>query len=72
MSANKDLAIALAEYAEQVKNLHNALKEVREYIFADLPIEDEETFADGLDEGCGHDECSQDDDSDYRQLVDND
>lgn len=51
MGQNKELAIALAEYAEQVKKLHEALKEVREYIFS----EPEESFADGYDEGCGHD-----------------
>jgi hypothetical protein len=69
MGQNKELAIALAEYAEQVKKLHEALKEVREYIFSE---EEEQSFDDGYDDdGCGHDECSQDDTSDYRQLVDN-
>lgn len=52
MGQNKELAIALAEYAKQVQKLHEALKEVREYVFND---DDEESFADGYDEGCGHD-----------------
>lgn len=71
MGKNKELAIALAEYAEQVKKLHEALAEVREYIFSE-PLDEEESFADGYDEGCGHDECSQDDTSNYRMLVDDD
>lgn len=52
MRQNKELAIALAEYAKQVKKLHEALQEVKEYVFND---DDEELFADGYDEGCGHD-----------------
>ena len=71
MGKTKELAIALQEYAEQVKKLHEALAEVREFVFANEPDGDDD-FADGYDEGCGHDEVSQDDDSDYRQLVDND
>lgn len=71
MGKTKDLAIALYEYAEQVKKLHEALNEVREFIFSEEPDGDDE-FADGYDEGCGHDECSQDDMSNYRRLVDDD
>lgn len=52
MGQYKELAIALQEYAEQVKKLQEALKEVREYMFS----EEEESFADGYDEGCGHDQ----------------
>lgn len=54
MGKNKDLAIALAEYAEQVKKLQEALAEVREFIFSE-PLDQEESFADGYDDGCGHD-----------------
>lgn len=72
MSQSKELAIALAEYAEQVKKLHEALKEVREYIFSEPEEDEQESFADGYDEGCGHDEFSQDDMSNYRRLVDDD
>lgn len=56
MGKNKELAIALAEYAEQVKKLHEALAEVREYIFSEPYEDEEESFADGYDEGCGHDQ----------------
>lgn len=71
MGKSKELAIALYEYAEQVKKLHEALAEVRQYVFMSEP-DDEDDFADGYDEGCGHDEVSQDDMSNYRRLVDDD
>ena len=45
MGQYKELAIALQEYAEQVKKLHEALQDVREYIFSEPE-----------DEGCGHDQ----------------
>ena len=70
MGKTKELIEALYEYELQVKKLHEALMEVRMMIFEE-PIEDDD-FVDGYDEGCGHDECSQDDTSNYRRLVDDD
>lgn len=68
MGKTKELLEALDEYRIQVQLLHQALMEVRNTIFSE-PSEDE-SFADGLDEGCAHDEAAQDPTSDYNSLLD--